>query len=555
MKNIIKPRYMATVCLFFFVFGVVGYGQVWKKFKEAVKEEIKEGAKEFVKEKAVEAKDSAIVRVQHWADDYDPTELNYAVSFSDNSGFYESEDKYEKYKRSMIGFAVSVGSINEKLADRVGEMDEEDYNNAGELFYASNRFRSAENSFKAALLILDKKGKNRSETAARVKSNLGLLYHTTGRFTMSEEFTLEALKLRRDVLKDKQGLGASLNNLGVLNKDRGKYNLAEENLAEAISITREVPGESSSEYAIVLNNIAILYQELGKYDAAAEKLKESISIAENGLKKKSANFVRLKVNSKDMISYKESRDEKRESNKEAVLMGDPDYDMGFDWDQMKQMPLPELPGTKVEVEKVNEQLVSAGWKTNSWFQQDATEDRIKQISGPAVLHIATHGFFLEDIDLGAGEKVFGIEPVKAAENPLLRSGLMFAGADNTVQSIDTKESSDKNDGVLNAYEAMMLDLDHTQLVILSACETGLGEIRNGEGVYGLQRAFQIAGTSTVVISLWQVSDEVTQKLMTGFYKNWLISGDKQKAFTQAQLSIKEKYPEPFYWGAFVMVSR
>jgi len=554
-KNIIKPRYIAIVCLFFFVFGMAGYGQVWKKLKEAVKEELKEEAKEFAKKKAVEAKDSAITRVQNWANDYDPTELNYAVSFSDNSGFYESEDKYEKYKRSMVSFAVSDGSINEKLADRVGEMDEEDYNNAGELFYASNRFRSAENSFKAALLILDKKGKNRSETAARVKSNLGLLYHTTGRFTMSEEFTLEALKLRRDVLKDKQGLGASLNNLGVLNKDRGKYNLAEENLAEAISITREVPGESSSEYAIVLNNIAILYQELGKYDAAAEKLKESISIAENGLKKKSANFVRLKVNSKDMISYKESRDEKRESNKEAVLMGDPDYDMGFDWDQMKQMPLPELPGTKVEVEKVNEQLVSAGWKTNSWFQQDATEDRIKQISGPAVLHIATHGFFLEDIDLGAGEKVFGIEPVKAAENPLLRSGLMFAGADNTVQSIDTKESSDKNDGVLNAYEAMMLDLDHTQLVILSACETGLGEIRNGEGVYGLQRAFQIAGTSTVVISLWQVSDEVTQKLMTGFYKNWLISGDKQKAFTQAQLSIKEKYPEPFYWGAFVMVSR
>ena len=268
----------------------------------------------------------------------------------------------------------------------------------------------------------------------------------------------------------------------------------------------------------------------------------------------SKNIVYL-TNSKDMISYKESRDEKRESNKEAVLMGDPDYDMGFDWDQMKQMPLPELPGTKVEVEKVNEQLISSGWKTSSWFQQDATEDRIKQISGPAVLHIATHGFFLEDIDPGAGEKVFGIEPVRAAENPLLRSGLMFAGADNTVQSIDTKESSDKNDGVLNAYEAMMLDLDHTQLVILSACETGLGEIRNGEGVYGLQRAFQIAGTSTVVISLWQVSDEVTQKLMTGFYKNWLISGDKQKAFTQAQLSIKEKYPEPFYWGAFVMVSR
>jgi len=196
----------------------------------------------------------------------------------------------------MVSFAVSDGSVNEKLADRVSEMDAEDYNNAGELFYASNRFRSAENSFKTALIILNKNGKNSSETAVRVKSNLGLLYHTTGRFTISEEYTLEALKLRRDVLKDKQGLGASLNNLGVLNKDRGKYNKAEENLAEAISITREVPGESSSEYAIVLNNTAILYQELGKYDAAAEKLKESISIAEDGLRKKSANFVRLKVN-------------------------------------------------------------------------------------------------------------------------------------------------------------------------------------------------------------------------------------------------------------------
>ncbi|NQT58691.1 MAG: hypothetical protein HQ557_06885 [Bacteroidetes bacterium] len=85
-----------TVCLFFCVFGMAGYGQVWKKLKETMKEELKESAKEFAKDKAVEAKDSAIARVQNWADDYDPTELNYAFSFSDNSGFYESEDKFEK---------------------------------------------------------------------------------------------------------------------------------------------------------------------------------------------------------------------------------------------------------------------------------------------------------------------------------------------------------------------------------------------------------------------------------------------------------------------------
>jgi len=96
MKNLISIRYIMTVCLFFCVFGMAGYGQVWKKLKETMKEELKESAKEFAKDKAVEAKDSAIARVQNWADDYDPTELNYAVSFSDNSGFYESEDKFEK---------------------------------------------------------------------------------------------------------------------------------------------------------------------------------------------------------------------------------------------------------------------------------------------------------------------------------------------------------------------------------------------------------------------------------------------------------------------------
>lgn len=261
------------------------------------------------------------------------------------------------------------------------------------------------------------------------------------------------------------------------------------------------------------------------------------------------------TNSKDLILHKKKKEDEKTSSKAAVLYGDPDYDMNFDWDQMKEMPLPELPGTKTEIEKVNTLLANAGWKTNSYFQQEATEKSIKTLSNPNVLHIATHGFFLEDIDPGSEEKVFGIEPSKAAENPLLRSGLMFAGADNTVQSINTKENSEQDDGILNAYEAMMLNLDKTSLVILSACETGLGEIRNGEGVYGLQRAFQMSGTSTIVISLWQVSDEVTQKLMNEFYKFWLNTGDKQEAFTRAQLSIKENYPEPFYWGAFVMVNR
>jgi len=143
---------------------------------------------------------------------------------------------------------------------------------------------------------------------------------------------------------------------------------------------------------------------------------------------------------------------------------------------------------------------------------------------------------------------------KAKENPLLRSGLMFTGADNTIQQIGNPENKSSDDGILNAYEAMLLKLNNTELVVLSACETGLGEIVNGEGVYGLQRAFQIAGSKSIMMSLWQVSDEVTQLLMTKFYQNYIASGNKLEAFKQAQRDIKEKYPAPFYWGAFILMN-
>ncbi|MBU0487443.1 MAG: CHAT domain-containing protein [Bacteroidetes bacterium] len=255
----------------------------------------------------------------------------------------------------------------------------------------------------------------------------------------------------------------------------------------------------------------------------------------------------LVANTKDVLTLKSAVVKTPKGN--AVLFGDPAYSEGLSEDNMT---VSSLPGTRIEVDAVEKMMKAAGWKTQKYLGSEAEEEKVKMISGATVLHIATHGFFLEDV-WSDTEKIFGIEPVKAAANPLLRSGLLFRGADKTIQNYETPKG--KEDGILNAYEAMLLNLENTDMVILSACETGLGKIMNGEGVYGLQRALQVAGANTILISLWQVSDEGTMMLMSGFYKYWLAGKSKAEAFRLAQEELKAKFPEPFYWGAFIMMSK
>jgi CHAT domain-containing protein len=144
---------------------------------------------------------------------------------------------------------------------------------------------------------------------------------------------------------------------------------------------------------------------------------------------------------------------------------------------------------------------------------------------------------------------------QAVENPMLRSGLAMAGINRAWSSSEPVE--DGEDNILTAAEIAGLNLTKTKLVILSACETGLGDVKNSEGVFGLQRAFKLAGVESLLMSLWKVPDEATMLLMTTFYNEWLDGKTKQQALKNAQKTVrkyKEKdYSLPFYWAAFVMM--
>lgn len=268
----------------------------------------------------------------------------------------------------------------------------------------------------------------------------------------------------------------------------------------------------------------------------------------NTLKKPGADFVinrydlTILGNSKDLIALKNRKTVAPAKN--ATLLGFPDYE---------GPALTPLPGTKIEIDGIAGVLKTAGYQLNVLTQDKATEGKLKSVKAPELLHIATHGYFLEDVETAGA--AFGINLENANDNPLLRSGLMLAGAAKTVSGATAPNLASNDNGILTAYEAMNLNLEGTQLIVLSACETGLGEVKAGEGVYGLQRAFLVAGADALIMSLWKVDDTATQQLMKSFYANWIKLRNKQKAFKQAQLQLMTKYREPYYWGAFVMMGQ
>lgn len=921
---------------------------------------LKDKAKNAAKNAARSAKEGFFQEMNKMKEEYDTTSFNYAIALSDNAALFQNKERFGRQKVFLMKGLYRADERRESPLDNARES-----NSIGEMLYANNRYKMAELSFKGTKTILEGIGQTSHPVYAQSLSNLGLLYHTTGRYAQAEKFTEAGLEANKQIGATQSAYGASLNNKAVLYKDLGRYIESETLIEQALGIIKQSKGENSLPYSICLNNKGIIYQTIGRYDKAEEYLKNALTISQPFLKEKSLNYSRLQMNLgllyQDMKRYKEAeqifnevkanldkkvgkkhpdyahllnnlaafyleigKNEEVEklllqaasiykdkfgenhpsyaktisnlgnfyrindqlSKAEPLLvkaleirktvLGDkhPDYidsyenlallhwqkgdlksaveefrtvlkqdmelvktnfpamseyektkfwdlispkfqifyslvcqaynqdksllnemynyhinlkglllnettkvkeqilasndkaliDLYLTWIDQKEMlashytmskeelaeeginldslenannqiekqlsqksalfskgyeqkiydlqaikqilnpeeaaieiirvqkfdkkftnevlyvaliltkekenpeivimdrgremeaqhfkfyknairnkindtksyniywqtidgllkgrkvvylscdgiynqinvntlqapsgkylleekeieivantryvpdvkavsaspkgekailigfphygnenTITSLPGTKVEVEKISQILKTNKLQTNLFLAESAAEEEVKKVSNPKILHIATHGYFLVDLENFGREKIFGVSTAKAKENPLLRAGLMLAGAEKALNQQNV-EVRGHNNGILTAFEVMTMQLDNTDLVVLSACETGLGDVKHGEGVYGLQRAFQIAGAKSIIMSLWKVDDAATQELMQNFYTQWLKTNDKNKAFMLAQNAIKAKYKFPYFWGAFVLVT-
>jgi CHAT domain-containing protein len=219
-----------------------------------------------------------------------------------------------------------------------------------------------------------------------------------------------------------------------------------------------------------------------------------------------------------------------------------------------------LPGTLKEAEIISAKLKKNSISTTSLSGTDALEESFTALSGktsPSIIHISTHGFYYPDtisdklrkqMNLsGTGEKQF-----RYSDDPLLRSGLLMAGANLAWKGATLPPNVE--DGILTAKEVSNMNLMNTQLVVLSACQTGQGDVKGSEGVEGLQRGFKMAGVRYLIMSLWEVPDKETTEFMDTFYDNWLGGKEIHEAFRETQTRMHKMYKdEPFKWAGFVLV--
>ena len=215
-----------------------------------------------------------------------------------------------------------------------------------------------------------------------------------------------------------------------------------------------------------------------------------------------------------------------------------------------------LPYTKYELENIKEILKNHSVTHRTYEREIATEESFKTQSGKlrSIIHLATHGFYWETNNMSDYYKINNRDSILSTlDESMKRSGLLFSGANKTLNG--NLNISNQNDGILTAYEISKLNLQGCDLVVLSACETGLGDIYNSEGVYGLQRGFKMAGVNSILMSLWKVDDRATHMLMGEFYRHYLNGKSKIESLKLAQKYVADHpgYSDPLYWAGFVLL--
>ena len=292
---------------------------------------------------------------------------------------------------------------------------------------------------------------------------------------------------------------------------------------------------------------------------------ESLPLADGTLLGNHYNFVRLS-SARELVKMKS----KSNSNKAntAVLYGGLQYDLETTAmaEESKKYNLSnllalrgeiargdsvfhDLQGTKEEILKIEDLLKSNKWQISSYMGKNGTEESFLNMHGksPKLLHLATHGFYYTP------NRAENVDYLKGYTDAMSLSGLVLSGGN--AAWLGKPLPKGVLGGILSANDIARLDLSNTDMVVLSACQTGQGKATS-EGLYGLQRAFKKAGVGTIVMSLWSVSDKTTSEFMTTFYERLADKNNawnKRKAFEEAKEIIRKKHPDPFHWAAFVML--
>lgn len=312
----------------------------------------------------------------------------------------------------------------------------------------------------------------------------------------------------------------------------------------------------------------LIWEPLKKHLSGTEKLyfspvgllhKIAFAAINTGDKLLRDQFELVQLNSTEEVLNKKS--DNFTSNSQATLFGGVKYHT----DSSEHVIWTYLPGTLEEVDSI-QSIIANNMKVNFYSGLEASEGHFKELANQSnILHIASHGFFypdpelvrqetqkdvdMEELEFRGGATNYGIWNFVNNENPLMRSGIALAAANDAWQRDVFAKGED---GVLSAQEVSNLNMTKTELVVLSACETGLGDIQGSEGVYGLQRAFKMAGVKYLIMSLWQVPDKETAEFMTLFYTQLIETQDIRIAFNSAQEQMRKKY-DPYYWAAFVLI--